>query len=129
LLFPWPASDGVNAYFDTPIFLCKPVPEDIYTRFTRAMACMRLCSRIGLSTYMVERQGASNPVSHISRTITILKGQAKCLNSHILQLIDCCLEVEYSICSDLLESIDILLKFQIGTPRERKKKKDLSNQA
>ena len=39
------------------------------TRLTRAMDCMRPWSRIGLSTYMVCRLGASKPVSHISRTI------------------------------------------------------------
>ena len=34
------------------------------------MACMRLCPFIGLSIYIVCKLGTSNPVSHISLTIT-----------------------------------------------------------
>jgi hypothetical protein len=41
-------------------------------RFTRAIACIRLCPFIGLSIYSVCKLGASKPVSHISRTITNL---------------------------------------------------------
>ena len=44
------------------------------TRLTRAMACISPCPRIGLSTYIVCRHGASKPVSHMSRTITSLNG-------------------------------------------------------
>ena len=44
------------------------------TRLTRAMACISPWPRIGLSTYIVCRQGASKPVSHMSRTMTILNG-------------------------------------------------------
>ena len=40
------------------------------TRFTRAMACISPWPRIGLSTYIVCRLGASKPVSHMSRTMT-----------------------------------------------------------
>src|SRR5690606_31390085 len=46
------------------------------TRFTLAMACIRLWPFIILSTYIVWAQGASNPVSHISRTITICSGSS-----------------------------------------------------
>ncbi len=42
-------------------------------RFTRAIACISPCPRIGLSTYIVCRLGASKPVSYMSRTITTLK--------------------------------------------------------
>ena len=45
------------------------------------MACIRPCPCIGLSAYIVCRQGASKPVSHISRTITILNGFLGSLNS------------------------------------------------
>ena len=38
------------------------------------MACISPCPRIGLSTYIVCRLGASKPVSHMSRTITIWNG-------------------------------------------------------
>ena len=38
------------------------------------MACISPWPRIGLSTYIVCRLGASKPVSHMSRTITILNG-------------------------------------------------------
>lgn len=44
------------------------------------MACMRPWPCIGLSAYIVCRQGASKPVSHMSRTITILKGFFASLN-------------------------------------------------
>src|SRR5450759_4244676 len=44
------------------------------TRFTRAIGCIRPCPRIGLSTYIVWRLGASNPVSHMTRTMTIRNG-------------------------------------------------------
>jgi hypothetical protein len=40
------------------------------TRFTRAMACISPCPRIGLSMYIVCIDGASKPVSHMSRTMT-----------------------------------------------------------
>ena len=39
------------------------------TRFTRAMACNRLCSRSRLSMYITCSTGASNPVSSMSHTI------------------------------------------------------------
>ena len=42
----------------------------LHTRLTFPIACIRPCPCIGLSTYMVWPQGASNPVSHMSRTIT-----------------------------------------------------------
>ena len=35
---------------------------------------MSVCPRMGLSMYIVFKLGASNPVSHMSRTITTLKG-------------------------------------------------------
>ena len=35
------------------------------TRLTRAMACISLCPRIGLSAHIMCRLGASKPVSHI----------------------------------------------------------------
>jgi hypothetical protein len=38
------------------------------------MACMSPWPRIGLSTYIVDRLGASKPVSHMSRTMTSLNG-------------------------------------------------------
>jgi hypothetical protein len=38
------------------------------------MACISPCPRIGLSTYIVCRLGASKPVSHMSRTITMRNG-------------------------------------------------------
>ena len=38
------------------------------------MACISPWPRMGLSTYMVCRHGASKPVSHMSRTMTILNG-------------------------------------------------------
>jgi len=44
------------------------------------MACISPCPRIGLSTYMVCRGGTSKPVSHMSRTITTLKGSLAFLN-------------------------------------------------
>ncbi len=40
------------------------------TRFTRAMACIRLCPANGLSRYMVCIGGQSKPVSHMSHTMT-----------------------------------------------------------
>src|SRR5215207_6596072 len=52
----------------------SPAGLSLKTRFTRAMACMRPWPCIGLSTYIVCMQGASKPVSHISRTITSLSG-------------------------------------------------------
>ena len=45
-------------------------------RLTRAMACIRVAPRIGLSTYMVCIEGESKPVSHMSRTITISSGSS-----------------------------------------------------
>ena len=46
------------------------------TRFTRAIACMSPWPCIGLSTYIVCRLGASKPVSHMSRTMTMRNGSA-----------------------------------------------------
>ena len=44
------------------------------TRLTRAMACISPWPRIGLSTYIACRLGASNSVSHMSRTSTMRSG-------------------------------------------------------
>ena len=40
------------------------------------MACISVWPCIGLSTYIVWSEGTSNPVSHMSRTMTIFKGSA-----------------------------------------------------
>ena len=52
------------------------------TRFTRAMACIRLCPDMGLCTYMVARDGTSKPVNHISTTMAIFRGEPLSLNFH-----------------------------------------------
>ena len=48
----------------------RPPGLSLNTRLTRAIACISPCPRIGLSTYIVCRLGASKPVSHMSRTST-----------------------------------------------------------
>jgi len=42
----------------------------LYTLFTLAIACIKVCPLIGLSKYIVCRHGTSKPVSHISHTMT-----------------------------------------------------------
>ena len=39
-----------------------------------------MCPAIGLSTYIVWQHGASNPVNHMSRTITSFSGSFASLN-------------------------------------------------
>ena len=51
------------------------------------MACIKLWPFMGLSTYKVCTQGASNPVSHMSRTITSFnssRGSLKRFSSRFL---------------------------------------------
>ncbi len=48
-----------------------PPDLSLKTLFTLAMACIRVCPSIGLSINIVCIDGTSNPVSHISLTITI----------------------------------------------------------
>jgi len=54
---------------------------------TRAMACIKLWSRISLSMYMVCRGGTSKPVSHISRTITSFRGSVGFLKRFEINLV------------------------------------------
>ena len=58
----------------------RPLSLSGNTRLARAMVCMRVWLRIGLSKYRVEHDGASNPVSHIAHTNTSLNGSAGSLN-------------------------------------------------
>ena len=50
------------------------------TRFTRAMACIRLWPASGLSRYMVCIGGQSKPVSHMSHTIARRRSSSGSLN-------------------------------------------------
>ena len=59
----------------------QPARLVLKTRLTRAMACISPWPRIGLSTYIVCRDGASKPVSHMSRTMTSLKRVVRVLEA------------------------------------------------
>jgi len=46
------------------------------TRFARAMVCISVWFRIGLSRYTVEQLGASKPVSHMAQMKTRRNGSS-----------------------------------------------------
>ena len=50
------------------------------TRLARAMVCISVWLRIGLSRYTVEQLGASKPVSHMAQTKTSRSGSSVSLN-------------------------------------------------